>query len=350
LHSNMKKKQRKGSMAALVLVVVAAVVVGVGAARAWLCNATSYDGESHAYYVYPETPLDSIVAQIEADYRIQSKWNIRMMARYMELNTPKPGYYRLAPRFSTRYLVNHLKHGWQTPIKLSFTNQIRTRQQLAGRMGKALLLDSAQVMARLDDEVYLRQFGLEVPTAVCLFIPNTYEVYWTISTDDLFQRMYAEYQRFWNEERLQKARDKGLTPVQVATLASIVESETNKKEEHPIIASLYLNRLSKGMPLQACPTAIYASGDFTTHRVTTKLLKTDSPYNTYKYKGLPPGPIRLSTGSGMDAVLNAPKTNYLYMCANPDWSGTHVFSSTFSEHSRVGAAYRRELNKRGIRK
>jgi len=346
----MKKRKGKGCLLGLIIVVVVVVVVVVTAAsRALVCNATSVDGEQHAYYVYPNTPLDSVLTQIESDYRIHSKFNIRLVARYMEFTTPKTGYYKLDPRFSSRYLVNHLKYGWQTPVKLSFTNQLRNRQQLAGRLGRVLLLDSVDVMERMKNVDYLQQFGMNPQTAVCLFIPNTYEVYWTISVDDLFQRMYAEYQRFWNEERLQQARAKGLTPVEVATLASIVESETNKREEHPTIASLYLNRLRKGMPLQACPTAIYASGDFSTHRVTTKLLQIDSPYNTYKYRGLPPGPIRLATGAGMDAVLNAPKTDYLYMCANPDWSGTHVFSSTFSQHSRVGAAYRKELNKRGIR-
>jgi len=333
-----------------IVVVIALLGVSVTAIfHAMVCNATSLDGESHSYFVYPDTPLDSVFAQINKDYRIHSWINLHLMAQYKELTMPKPGHYRFPARFSSRSLTNHLKLGWQTPISLSFTNQIRNREQLATRLDKALLLDSAQVMRYLDDPEQLAQYGMTRATAVCLFIPNTYEVYWTISVEELMNRMYAEYRRFWNEERLQKAHAIGLTPTQVATLASIVESETNRKDEHPLIASLYLNRLRKGMPLQACPTVIYASGNFSTHRVTNQLLRNDSPYNTYKHRGLPPGPIRLATGNGIDAVLNAPKTDYLYMCANPDWSGTHVFSSSFAQHSRVGAAYRRELNKRGIR-
>lgn len=344
----MTKQKKYILLISLAIVAGAIIAMVVGGSRALVCNATSYDGEEHAYYIYPDTPLDSVLAQVENDYRIHSALNLRMMARYMGLKNPQAGFYRFPARFSSRSLVNHLVHGWQTPVQLRFTNQIRNREQLAARLDKVLLLDSAQMMARLDSIAYLEPFGMQPQTAVCLFIPNTYEVYWTISVDDLFQRMYAEYRRFWNEERLTKAHELGLTPTQVATLASIVESETHRTAEHPMIASLYLNRLRKGMALQACPTAIFAGGDFTVHRVTGSLLNLDSPYNTYKYPGLPPGPIRLSNGAAMDAVLNAPKTDYLYMCANPDWSGTHVFSATYAQHQRVAEAYRRELNKRHI--
>jgi len=334
------------ALAAIFVVVVVVVVVFIS--RALVCNATSHDGQAHTYYVYPDTPMDSVLLHIQQDYRIHSMLNLHLVARHMGLKTPVAGHYRFPAKCSSRSLVSHLVHGWQAPVSLSFTNQIRNREQLSARLGSVLLLDSAEVMARLDSAQYLEQFGLNRETAVCLFIPNTYEVYWTISVDDLFQRMYAEYRRFWNEERLSKAHQRGLTPTEVATLASIVESETNRKVEHPTIASLYLNRLRKGMALQACPTVIFANGDFSVHRVTGSMLRMDSPYNTYKYRGLPPGPIRLPNGAGMDAVLDAPETNYLYMCANPDWSGTHVFSATFAEHSRVGAAYRRELNRRNI--
>jgi len=340
-------------MKKFIAIVFVIALLGVSATalfHAMVCNATSINGESHAYYVYPATPIDSVFAQLEGDYRIHSWMNLHLMAQYKKLTIPKPGYYRFPARISSRSLVNHLRAGWQTPVRLSFTNQIRNREQLAARLDKALLLDSAEVMRYLDNPEQLEQYGMNRATVMCLFIPNTYEVYWTISIEELMNRMYAEYRRFWNEERMQKAKAKGLTPEQVATLASIVESETNLKDEHPLIASLYLNRLRKGMPLQACPTAIYASGNFSTHRVTNQMLHIDSPYNTYTHRGLPPGPIRLASGNGIDAVLNAPKTDYLYMCANPDWSGTHVFSTSFAQHSRVGAAYHRELNRRGIRK
>ncbi|MBR6508715.1 MAG: endolytic transglycosylase MltG, partial [Paludibacteraceae bacterium] len=159
---------------------------------------------------------------------------------------------------------------------------------------------------------------------------------------------YREYKAFWTKERLRKADSLGLTPTEVATLASIVESETHNEKEYPIIASLYLNRLRKGMPLQACPTVIFATGDLKMRRVLKRHLKIDSPYNTYINRGLPPGPIRCAMGSTMDAVLNAPETDYLYMCANPDWSGTHIFSAKYSVHAETAKAYQQELNARQI--
>jgi UPF0755 protein len=195
----------------------------------------------------------------------------------------------------------------------------------------------------------MAKYGLNKETAVCMFIPNTYEVYWTLSADQLFDRMYKEYKRFWNEERMGKAQALGFTPTEIATLASIVASETNKSFEYPTIASIYINRLRKGIALQACPTVIFAVGDFSLRRVLKRHLAIDSPYNTYKYRGLPPGPIRLARPEVIDAVLNAPKTDYLYMCANPDFSGTHVFSSSYTKHSAVAREYQRELNKRKLK-
>ena len=161
--------------------------------------------------------------------------------------------------------------------------------------------------------------------------------------------MDKEYKRFWNADRLHKADSLGLKPTEVATVASIVESETHNQAEFPAIASLYLNRLRLGMPLQACPTVIFANGDFKLRRVLKRHLKIDSPYNTYKYRGLPPGPIRCARGTTIDDVLNAPQTNYLYMCANPDWSGTHIFSSSYSNHAAAAKQYQKELNARKIR-
>ena len=272
-----------------------------------------------------------------------------LQCKYLHFQQLKPGHYRFANEIGNRELIRRLQLGEETPIKLSFTQAIRTREQLAGFMGNKLMLDSLEVKNRLDDKDYLAHFGLTPETAVCLFIPNTYEVYWTLSADQLFARMYKEYQRFWNEERLAKAKKIGLTPTEVATLASIVASETNRKEEHPTIASLYLNRLRKGIALQACPTVIFAVGDFKMRRVLKRHLKIDSPYNTYTQRGLPPGPIRLARPDVIDAVLNAPKTDYLYMCANPDFSGTHVFSSSYSKHSSVARQYQRELNKRRVK-
>lgn len=312
-------------------------------------NFVSHDAQEHTYHVYPDMTADSLMGEMLGDYEMLSELAWCLHCKYLHFEQPKPGHYRFAPQLGSRELIRRLQLGEETPIRLSFTHSIRTHEQLAGFMGKKLLLDSAEVYNRLCDEEYMAHFGLTPETAVCLFIPNTYEVYWTMTADQLFARMHKEYQRFWNDERLSKAQQLGLTPVEVATLASIVASETNKKDEYPLIASLYLNRLRKGIALQACPTVIYAVGDFSVRRVLKRHLKIDSPYNTYKHRGLPPGPIRLARPDVIDAVLNAPKTTYLYMCANPDFSGTHVFSSSYTQHSATARQYQRELNKRRVR-
>lgn len=314
-----------------------------------VANFKSFDNESHSYHVYPETTGDSLIAEILSDYDLLSEFAWCLHCRHLKYSNPKPGHYRFAPTISNRDLIRRLQLGEETPIRLSFTHSIRTREQLAGHMSKKLLLDSVEVIQRLNDKDYMAHFDLTPETAVCLFIPNTYEVYWTMDADQLFARMYKEYQRFWNEDRQSKAQALGMSPVEVATIASIIASETNKKEEYPTIASLYLNRLKKGIALQACPTVIFAVGDFSLRRVLKRHLAIDSPYNTYKHRGLPPGPIRLARPDVIDAVLNAPKTDYLYMCANPDFSGTHIFSSSYAKHSAVAREYQRALNKRKVK-
>lgn len=314
-----------------------------------VANFQSLDGESHSYHVYSDMSSDSLLTEMLGDYDMLSELAWCLHCRYLHFTQAKPGHYRFAEKISNRDLIRRLQYGEETPIKLSFTQSLRTREQLAGHMGKKLMLDSAEVIQRLNDKEYMAHFGLTPETAVCMFIPNTYEVYWTMSADQLFARMYKEYQRFWNDERLDKAKKLGLTPMEVTTIASIIASETNKKEEYPTIASIYINRLNKGIALQACPTVIFAVGDFSMRRVLKRHLAIDSPYNTYKYRGLPPGPIRLARPDVIDAVLNAPKTDYLYMCANPDFSGTHVFSSSYAKHNAVAREYQRALNQRKVK-
>ena len=339
----------------IILTILAIILIVIGSFLAkqyyhyTVSNFKSYDGEAHSYQVYPGMTSDSVLASITNDYQMASELAWCMHCQYMHYEHPKPGHYRFAAEISNRELIRRLLLGEQTPIKLSFTQAIRTREQLAAHMGKKLMLDSAEVIERLNNKEYMAHFGLTPETAVCLFIPNTYEVYWTMTADQLFARMHKEYQRFWNDERMAKAKKQGLTPVEVATIASIIASETNQSFEYPTIASIYINRLRKGIALQACPTVIFAVGDFSLRRVLKRHLAIDSPYNTYKYRGLPPGPIRLARPEVIDAVLNAPKTDYLYMCANPDFSGTHVFSSSYSKHSVVAREYQRELNKRKLK-
>ena len=309
----------------------------------------SKDGAPHSYYITPDMTLDSVIHSIQADYKIDSEFAWDIACEHYKFTQVQPGYYEFPTNIAPSELINRLQNGRETPINLSFSESIRTPEQLAKRMGEKLMIDSAEVKAKLDDSVYLAKYNMTLETAVCLFIPNTYEVYWAMSVDELFERMHKEYNDFWNEERLAKAQELELTPMEVSTLASIIASETNNSSEYPTIASLYLNRIRTGMKLQACPTVIYAVGDFTLSRVLNKHLEIDSPYNTYKYKGLPPGPIRLARPDIMDAVLDAPNTDYLYMCANPDFSGTHIFSTTYKAHQKVAKKYQRELDKRNIK-
>lgn len=317
--------------------------------RSEVCNLSSKDGESHGYYIYPDATIDSVMSIVREDYKIAAETDFKMHSRKLYFTSVKPGYYKFPPKLGDKHFIVRLQLGQQTPVRLTFNNGIRTREQLAGRLAKQLLLDSVDVITRLDSVEYMSRYNLNRETAVCMFLPNTYEVWWTITPDNLFERMDKEYKRFWNADRLHKADSLGLKPTEVATVASIVESETHNQAEFPAIASLYLNRLRLGMPLQACPTVIFANGDFKLRRVLKRHLKIDSPYNTYKYRGLPPGPIRCARGTTIDDVLNAPQTNYLYMCANPDWSGTHIFSSSYSNHAAAAKQYQKELNARKIR-
>jgi len=318
--------------------------------RLEVSNFRAQDGKPHSYNIYPGTTIDQVLTMMEKDYNIGSHRDVLLHARLMHFNYPEPGHYTFDTKLGDRELIDRLKLGKQTPVKLTWNNMARTREHLAGKLGASLMMDSVTVLKYLEDETFLAQYGMNKETSRCLFIPNTYEVYWTITPEQLFERMNTEYNAFWTKERRKKAEKIGLTPIEVSIVASIIEGESNNKNELPIIASLYLNRIKKGMPLQACPTVIYAVGDFSIHRLLYRHLQIDSPYNTYKYKGLPPGPIRCALPRSMDYVLNAPKTNYLYMCANPSLNGTHIFSSTFSNHANAAVEYHHMMDGKKKRK
>lgn len=307
------------------------------------------DAQKQEYFIPSYASVDSVLSILQEDYSFSPLYFWNKQVKKQQLEQVHPGHYAFGDKVKFEEVVRSLKRGEQAPVKLTFTHTVRTPEQLAQRLSKQLLLDSASIADRMYDAEYMSRYGLTPQTAISLFLPDTYEVYWTISADELFNRMAREYKRFWTDERKTKAADKKLTQSEVATLASIVESETNNQKEYPTIASIYLNRLRLRIPLQACPTVIFAERDFGKRRVLKRDLEFDSPYNTYKHRGLPPGPIRCTRKSTMDAVLNAPKTDYLYMCANPDFSGTHVFTKSLKEHNRVSAAYQKELNKRHIK-
>jgi UPF0755 protein len=259
----------------------------------------------------------------------------------------KPGRYVINRSMSYLGLINLLRAGDQVPVKVTFNN-ITTINELSGRIGSLIEADSTHLIEFFSLAENYNKDGFTKETLISMFIPNTYELYWNTSASGFYNRMLKEYRRFWNEERLSKAHEENLSQVEVAILASIIDDEASKADEKPRIAGVYLNRIRKGIPLQADPTIKFAMNDFTIKRILFKHLEVNSPYNTYKHTGFPPGPIGCPTIEGLDAVLNAEKSDYLFFVAKPDFSGYHNFSRTLAEHSRYAALYRKELDKRKI--
>ncbi len=262
-------------------------------------------------------------------------------------NRVQPGRYRIQEEMGNNELINLLRSGQQEPVRLTFTN-IHTKGQLAGTLASQLETDSLSIIRLLNDEEILQETGLDRATIKLLFIPNTYEVYWTTSPGQLLSRMQREYRAFWGETRRERASEIGLSTQEVGILASIIQRETSKQDEMARIAGVYINRLNRGILLQADPTVVYAHGDFSIGRVLNRHLEIDSPYNTYKYAGLPPGPITLPEPPVMDAVLNYEEHNYLYFSAREDFSGYHNFAETYAEHLANARRYRQALNERRI--
>ena len=260
----------------------------------------------------------------------------------------RAGNYELHNGDSMRSIWNRLASGAQTPVRVVI-GATRNLDRMAASLGKQLMADSASFAAVLACDSLVEALGYNAQTLPALFIPDTYEMWWTMTPIEFLQRMKKENDRFWTAERQQKANRIGLTPIQVATLASIVDEETNQVAEKPIVAGLYLNRLSRGIPLQADPTVKFAVGDPTLRRILYSHLEVKSPYNTYRHTGLPPGPIRVASVQGMNAVLDAAKHSYLYMCAKEDFSGYHNFASTLAEHNANARRYQVALNQRGIK-
>ena len=259
----------------------------------------------------------------------------------------KPGCYVLKKGMGNNTILNILRGGRQTPVRVTFNN-VRTLSDLASKVGGQIEADSLDIISFLNDPRNYASDGYTRENIISVFIPDSYDIYWTTTVEGFYKRMLSESHSFWNPSRIEKAEALNLTPVEVSTIASIIDDEVRMNDEKPRIAGVYLNRLRIGMPLQACPTIKFALNDFTIRRVLDQHLTVESPYNTYKYKGLPPGPVRCPTKSGIDAVLNAEKHEYLFFAAKADFSGYHNFSRTLAEHNRYASEYHRELNKRKI--
>jgi UPF0755 protein len=351
----MTKKKSKGlsliSKAFIALGIVFIIAIGITLFSYYL----RYYGPNvneNAKYLYIRTGSDfnNVMDSIKAKDLLKDTTTFRWSAENMDyIGNVKPGRYHLEKGMSNRKLINMLKAGNQEPVKLRFQN-LRMKTNLAGFVSKKLELDSTALINLLDSSAFISKYGFNKDNVYAMFIPNSYEVYWNTDASKFFERMNEEYLKFWTAERKAKAEKIGLTPIQVSNLAAIVDAEALHDSEMPTIAGLYMNRYKKGTPLQADPTVIFANQDFTIKRVLNKHLAKESPYNTYRHSGLPPGPIMMPSINAIDAVLNYKKHNYIYMCAKEDFSGYHNFAVTPAEHQANAHRFQQALDKLNIKK
>ncbi|MGI6243625.1 MAG: endolytic transglycosylase MltG [Prevotella sp.] len=319
---------------------------------------TSFSGGKETSYIYidQDDDYDSLMTKLKPVAIRHSYHAFCTLSRHSSLvEKVYTGRYEITPSTRTFTLFRHIKNGMQTSLNLVVPS-VRTMQDLAGKLGNKLMMDSTELAKAFTNETLCKKYGYDTLTIPALFIPNTYDMYWNVSLDAFMEYMQKENKKFWDEDRTAKARYLKLTPVQVTTLASIVDEETINNEEKPMVAGMYYNRLMlrndeypAGMPLQADPTIKFAWKKFDLKRIYNKLLRIDSPYNTYRYPGLPPGPIRIPSIAGIDAVLNMAQHDYIYMCAKEDFSGTHNFARTYQEHLANARRYAKALNEHGIK-
>lgn len=339
------RKQKKSHSGLLFIILIIGVVVVVYFARNYLYISKpiikTADGKDVSLYIPTGSDYKYVKNELTSLNVLISKNAFDWLAKRSHYDeNVHPGRYVLTDGMANNQLINMLRMGYQTPVKVVFNN-MRTVEQLAGRISEQIEADSTSII----EEIYNNE---EVDATT--FIPNTYEFYWNTDAEDFVEKMISEHERFWNETRLNKAKSLKLSPKQVSILASIVDKETRKVSEMPRIAGVYINRLNRRWPLQADPTLVFAHGDYNIRRVLDVHKKIESPYNTYKYAGLPPGPICIPSIAAIDAVLNAEKHNYFYFCAKDDLSGYHVFASNINEHNRNAERYRKALNKNKIYK
>lgn len=349
-----KKSTKKWStgaklLAAFVLFLIALAGYTVGQ-YAWKFIGGNVHTESRYLYIPTGSNYADLLQQFEEKDILNDVESFKWVAKKMNFGQKmKPGKYRLQEGMSNRTLINMLKSGNQEPVRLYFQN-IRLQEQFVGMVSKKIEADSLSMSRLLDSAEFVKAYGFTKNNVYTVFIPNSYEFYWNTDAKTFFLKMFDEYQKFWTAERKAKAEKLKLSPAQVSILASIVDSEALVDSEMPMIAGLYLNRLTKGMKLEADPTVIFANNDFSIRRVLNKHLRKASPYNTYLHTGLPPGPISMPSIAAIDAVLEAKTHGYIYMCAKEDFSGTHNYASTMTEHLANAKRFQEALNKRNIRK
>ena len=333
------------------LVCIATVLISVAAVVAQRSFYGSAVAEEKSIYITSDTTYPTLRAQIEeviSDSALKSI-AFRLYAAHLNLDTRyKPGHYCLREGMSVVRIVRMLALGEQSPVRLVI-GEARTLPQLAGKISHQIEADSATLLSAMYNREVRRSLGYVRDSLIAVFVPNTYEVFWSVSPTKLLERLKREYDSFWNAERTQKLTLTGLSRYEAITLASIVYEETKNREEMPRIAGVYMNRLRKGMPLQACPTVKYAMQRFDLKRVLHEHLKYRSPYNTYLNRGLPPAPICIPSIAAIDAVLGYERSEYLYFCARPEFDGKHNFARTLREHNANSRRYSEQLKRRNIK-
>lgn len=323
-----------------------AFVAGFVAGRYVSDNRKPNFSEEYVLYVYPDMTAQQVKDSLMTGAGVLRPKSLDRCFRKMELDTRmEPGRYVIEPSFTSIYVARMIVFGWQTPQNLTLSGTLRTKERLAQRIGMQMMVDSAEVASALNDADFLDDYGFTPENVFALFLPDTYQMYWTASVKDIFDRFKKEYDAFWTPDREAKAKAQGLSRMQVSVMASIVSGETLKSFEYPIIAGVYLNRYRKGMKLQADPTVAFCHG-YTLDRILKKHLTVDSPYNTYKYAGLPPAPINVPPKGCLEAVLNPAKHNYIYFCASPAFDGTHRFAVGYNEHLKNAREFQRALTAR----
>ena len=336
--------KRKGWLWALAAAMLAVgLVAGIRLYNAFYDRKVPNFSGTYEFFVRPGMEPSAVVDTLLGSGVVL---NGRSLHRTLDpLRTLKTGHYTVDRKSSSKYVARMLSNGWQTPVNLTLSGTIRTPQVLARKIGNQMLADSASVAAFALSADSLARYGLSPAHLFTMVIPDSYQMMWTASVREIFDRFKKEADAYWTDERKQLARSQGLTPMEVSTLASIVDGETQYGPEQPTVAGVYLNRLRLGMPLQADPTVAFCF-DYSLSRILTRHLDVDSPYNTYRYAGLPPGPISCPPKSCLEAVLHAQDHSYLYFCADPSFNGTHRFAATYSEHLTNARAFQRALDAR----
>lgn len=332
----------------ILILLLAGGVVGYYFYKVFLGPNINANPESATYkylYVRPNDTWNDVITQLDTNKWVNDVDYLQKCIEYLEKEAPECGKYDLEPNLGNRNFVNRLAYGLSNKAKLQL-KMTRYTPWVARNLSRQLPLDSAELADVFLADTLLRKYGLTKESSLALFVRFDTAVQWCLTPKEVETVVLDARESFWNEERRAKAKKTGLSLKDIHILASIVEEETNNAEDRRMVAGVYLNRLKKRMPLQACPTARYASGDFTLNRILKKHTQIDSPYNTYKYAGLPPGPIRIPSAKAIDAVLDFVPHKYLYFCAKPDFSGTHNYATTYAEHSRNAHAYQKALNKR----